>query len=99
MSVTPPDLDKLKQQLIPVLQAYGVTRSSIFGSFARGETTAQSDLDILVDFPFDQKSGFEFVRLADSLQKATARRVDLVTFASLHPYIRDQVLAQQIPIL
>lgn len=44
-------LDQLKSKVIPILKSAGVTRSSIFGSMARGDDRNDIDIDILIDFP------------------------------------------------
>ncbi len=56
---------------------FKVKRLAIFGSYARGEQTATSDLDILVEFR--EPVGFEFFRLARFLEEILQLKVDLVT--------------------
>ncbi|MCA1790610.1 MAG: nucleotidyltransferase family protein [Thioalkalivibrio sp.] len=65
----------------------------VFGSAVRGEDTAQSDLDLLVDFS-EPKSLLDLIGLQQEFEEALGRRVDLVTPASLSPYIRDQVVRE-----
>ena len=64
----------------------------VFGSVARGEDTAESDLDLLVEFD-KPKSLLDLVGLEQEFEDELGRNVDLVTPAALSPYIRDQVLA------
>lgn len=63
----------------------------IFGSTARGEATADSDVDVLVRFAHP-KSLLALVALERQLSEAVGKPVDLVTEHSLHPYLRDNVL-------
>ena len=79
-------LRSLKPELI---RRFGVREISLFGSFARGEETAASDVDILVDV--DPAIGLGFVSLADFLQAALGRRVDLVSTRALRPRHRDAI--------
>lgn len=45
------NVDEIKQKALPILKEAGVTRSSLFGSYVRGEQTNDSDIDILVEEP------------------------------------------------
>jgi predicted nucleotidyltransferase len=54
-----------------------ILRASIFGSFVRGEQTKSSDIDILVEF--DKPVGFKFFGIADEVEKAVGRKIDLLT--------------------
>jgi len=62
---------------------FGVRDLSLFGSFARGDETAGSDVDILVDV--DPEIGLEFVTLASVLEDALGRSVDLISTRALRP--------------
>jgi predicted nucleotidyltransferase len=65
----------------------------VFGSAARGEDTAESDLDLLVEFT-EPKSLLDLVGIEQEFEDALGRKVDLVTPGSLSPYLRDQVLGE-----
>jgi len=58
-------------------EKFKVKRLAIFGSYARGDQTEESDLDILVEFR--EPVGFEFLRLARFLEEILQVKVDLVT--------------------
>lgn len=90
--------DELKAQVREVLARHDVRRTSVFGSVARGEATAESDLDLLVEFP-EGKSLFDLVRLERELEQTLGIDVDVLTFASLNWRIRDSVLSEQISII
>ncbi len=79
------------QFLKPLFVAGGVSYAGVFGSVARGEAGATSDIDILVrlDRPM---SLLELIHLERELSEKVGRDVDLVTEDSLHPLIRDEVL-------
>lgn len=76
------------------LREYGVKRCGVFGSFARGKQTDQSDVDILVEFEQGQKSFDNFMRLAFFLEETLGRKVELVTPESLSPYIGPHILSE-----
>ncbi len=91
-------LDEIKDKATPVLKKAGVTRSSLFGSYVRGEERAGSDIDMLVEIP--RGTGlFAFIGLQHKLQEALGRKVDLVTYRSIHPLLRDRILKEQVFIL
>jgi predicted nucleotidyltransferase len=71
----------LRQELPVLNEKYGVERIAIYGSYAKGSPTEASDIDILVQL--SRPLGLEFVRLADHLESALQRPVDLTTFDSL----------------
>jgi predicted nucleotidyltransferase len=75
--------------------ALHATSLALFGSVARDEARADSDVDLLVEF--DKPVGlFEFLELKERLEEILGRRVDLATRASLKPRIREKVLAEAI---
>lgn len=96
--MTKANLDEIKNKALPLLKEAGVTRSSLFGSYVRGENREDSDIDMLVDFPRG-KGLFEFVGLQFQLEDALKKKVDLVEFESLHPLLKERILAEQVQIL
>jgi predicted nucleotidyltransferase len=74
-------LDKLRQEMPALRQQYGVERIVIYGSFARGEPTETSDVDILVKL--SKPLGLTFIQLAEHLEELLDHPVDLATFESL----------------
>lgn len=69
----------------------------VFGSFARGEAGADSDLDLLVEY-VPGHGGFAFIDFCQQVEELLHRKVDVVTEKSLHPIIREKVLAQALPV-
>jgi len=88
------ELTKLKK----VLKQQGVKSASLFGSFARGEATAKSDIDLLVDLGRG-KTLFDLAGLKFVLEDALGREVDLVTKDALKPAIRAYVLKDLVKII
>jgi len=77
------------------LRPYGVKSLAVFGSVARGEAIAESDLDVLVEF--SRPVGlFEFIRLKYFLEEMTGCRVDLVTPDAIRPGMRDNILSEAV---
>lgn len=91
-------LEKLRKQITPIMKKHDVVRVSVFGSFARGEETKKSDIDLLVQFS-GRKSLLDLVGLELELKDRLKREVDVLTFGSLHHLIKDRVLKEQIQII
>jgi predicted nucleotidyltransferase len=76
---------------------HGIRRIRVFGSIARGEARPDSDIDLLVEYE-PGHGGFAFVDFCEDVERLLGRRVDVVTERSLHPLVRDRVLAQAVPL-
>ena len=68
-----------------------VVKAWLFGSFARGEETPLSDVDLLVQLDYSKLDGFGFFGMWGDLERLLDRKVDLVTEAGLAPYTRESV--------
>ncbi|WP_446654033.1 nucleotidyltransferase family protein [Blastomonas sp.] len=83
--------------LEPRLRADGVCGLYVFGSHARGEASAASDVDLLFDVePGARFSLFDQARIGRELGEALKMRVDLVPRRALHPMLKPRVEAQKI---
>lgn len=91
-------LKNVTNKVLPVLKEAGVTKSSLFGSYVRGDYRGDSDVDILVELPRGS-SLLDLVRLEKKLEKALGRKVDLLTYNSIHPLLKDQISKGQLQIL
>ncbi|WP_232461976.1 nucleotidyltransferase family protein [Thermococcus siculi] len=67
----------LRQHKGELRERFGVRKIAIFGSYARGEETKLSDVDILVEF--ERPIGWEIVDLKDYLESLLGIKVDLIT--------------------
>ena len=71
---------------------FGVRRIGVFGSIARGEEDADSDVDVLVEL--EEPIGWELVDLQDRLEEVLGRRVDLVTVGALREEMSATVMEE-----
>lgn len=82
------------EALARVCRRYGIARLWVFGSTARGEATADSDIDLLYELAPGAQLGWEIIDLVDELVAIFGRPVDLVSRRSVHPLIRESVLSE-----
>jgi uncharacterized protein len=74
------------------LRAMGAMSLYLFGSAARNETTAESDLDLFIDYDADARfSLLDLVGIKQFLEEAMSMEVDVTTRDSLHPMLRDDI--------
>ena len=82
------------QKVTPVLKPY-VKRISVFGSFARGEQTQRSDIDLLIALKTSDKRPvlglFEFIKLEQELEQKLGCEVDLVTEEGLNLHRKPSI--------
>jgi len=91
---TKKQLNALKKKIIPILKKNHVVRAGIFGSYATGEAKKKSDVDILVQLE-DGKSLLDLVKLQFDLEDKLGQKVDLLTYGSIHPLLKDIILNEQ----
>ncbi|MGC9948452.1 MAG: nucleotidyltransferase domain-containing protein [Bryobacteraceae bacterium] len=94
-------LDTLRQEkrdeILRRAEVHGCRNVRVFGSVATGENRPDSDVDFLVDL--DQGRGLlDLGGLLSDLQDLLGADVDLVESGSIHPYIRERVLAEAVPL-
>ena len=92
------ELERLREKIAPILRRLGVRRASVFGSLARGEGDEESDVDLLVELE-PGRSLLDLAELKVELEEVLGRKVDVITYDSLHPLLRDRVLREQRRIL
>ena len=78
-----------------IQERYQITDLGIFGSYARGEQTEQSDIDILIDYE-EAPSFLELASLENYLSEVQAAKVDLVTKNGMKSRIKARVLSETI---
>jgi len=87
----------IKRKIRPVFKRQGVTKAALFGSIVRGKLKRGSDIDILVQFK-SGKSLLDLIGLEQELAETLNRKVDVITYKSLHPRLREAILKEQTPI-
>ncbi len=80
-----------KNIILNVLRPYHPVSVGIFGSYARGEETKNSDLDLLVDFE-KALNLFILMDIEESLFNQLGIKIDLITVGSLNTHIKPFIL-------
>ncbi len=81
----------MQQTIADFFKTQPVVKAWLFGSFARGEETPLSDVDLLVQLDYTKLDGFGFFGMWSDLEHLLDRRVDLVTENSLADFARESV--------
>ncbi len=90
-------IDAIKSIIGNSLQNFGVKKAALFGSVVRGEAGDDSDIDLLVEFE-PGRSLLDMAGLKLELEKLLGKNIDIVTYNSLHPLLRDRILKEQVTI-
>ena len=88
-------INEIKAKILPVLRKYEVSKAGLFGSAARGQESAQSDIDILVELKKDL-SLLDFVGLKQELEQTLGRKVDLVEYQTIKPLLKDRRIGEEL---
>lgn len=78
------------------LRAEGVAALYLFGSTARGEARAASDVDLFFDYDDPRFSLIELVRVKDRVNAILGGRADIMTRDSLHPMLKERIEASAV---
>jgi hypothetical protein len=82
--------DEVFGEIVAALAPYGIRRVAVFGSYARGESQPNSDIDLLVEF--DQRKSFlQIVRIEREVSERIGIKADLLTEKSISPYLVDRI--------
>lgn len=90
--VTLEELERLRPAIARLCGEYGVTELLVFGSTARGDASADSDVDLLYVRGPNAVRGLAFFGLQEDLEALLQRPVDLVSKDGLHWVIKERVL-------
>jgi len=88
-------IEEIRNKAIPIVKSFGLKRLCLFGSYAKGEATDDSDLDFIMDK--GKLKGIEYVALVDSLEKEFKCHVDLISYGAsdkkfINSIRKDEVL-------
>lgn len=87
------ELQKKRTKILQLANKHGAKNIRIFGSFARGDNTPESDADFLVDM---QGSLLNRIAFMQELEDLLGRKVDVLTEKSVHWYVRERILQEAV---
>ena len=88
-------LDEIKAIAAPIASRHGVAALYLFGSYARGEATKNSDVDLRVD-KGNLRGMFALGALYSDLEDSLGKDLDLLTTGSLDQRFLDQIAGEEI---
>lgn len=91
-------LEEIREKALPILKKAAIKKATLFGSYARGDNTEKSDIDILISFP-ESTTLLDVARLKRQLEDQLQKKVDLVSYNAISPLIRESILKNQYPVL
>ena len=86
-----------KAEILRLAEMHGCRNVRVFGSVAVGGGTAESDVDFLVDLD-EGRNLFDLGGFLADLKDLLDAKVDVVEASCVHPYIRDRVLGEAVPL-
>jgi hypothetical protein len=86
-----------RAKILALAEKYGASNVRVFGSVARGEAQADSDVDFLIDLE-PGRSLLDHIGLKQELEDLLGRSVDVATPKTLHECIKDKVLQDARPL-
>jgi predicted nucleotidyltransferase len=90
-----PQLRSHRDLILRLAASHGASNVRVFGSVARGEARADSDIDLLIDLP-PERSLLAWSAFWQQLEEALGARVDLAVASDLRPEVRQAVLAEAV---
>ena len=82
----------ISNKLKSFFPAYPIEKAWLFGSYARGEETDNSDVDVLVKFDTNAKiSLFDYVRIMDKMEKLLDKKIDLVSEKGVMNFAKESI--------
>ena len=90
-------LEKIKSKIIRILRNNNIKKAGIFGSYAVGKNKKNSDIDIIVEPP--KNIGLRFVKIQFELENNLKKKVDLITYSSVHPLLKKRILDEEVRII
>ena len=91
------DIRRLRPQIMRLARQYRARKVSVFGSCVRGEMSADSDIDFLVDFE-EEYSLLDIAGLLVGLEDLLGRKVDVIDRPSLREELKPRILKEAMPL-
>lgn len=83
----------IQQKSRHIFKDYGITYAGIFGSFARGDSTDKSDVDLIIRLGRPMGM-FAYMRFVNGLESTLKRKVDVVTEKSINKRVKPYIMPE-----
>ena len=87
-----------REGILEILESFSFGNPHVFGSVAQNKDSDRSDLDLVVETQVGSVSLFDLSRAKRRLEKLTGVKVDLVTFDSIRPELREEINQEAKPL-
>lgn len=88
-------LEEIKAIIAPIAKKYPLKNVYLFGSYARGEATEKSDIDLVMNFS-ETITLFTYTEIIEELEKLFDKKVDIVSHNSAGPRLLYQIIDEEI---
>ena len=92
------EIKKIKDKISPILKKNKVVKAGIFGSYALGKQTKDSDIDILIEIKGDI-SLLDIIGLQLKLQEVLRKKVDIIEYDEINDLLKDKILNEEVKII
>lgn len=89
------DIQAAKDQIIPIIKKYHISRASLFGSIVTGKMHKGSDIDLLIELP-EKATLFDMLGVKVDLEVQLGRKVDVVEYEGIKPFLKEDILSHQV---
>ena len=88
-------IDQIAEKIIPIAKNHGIKAIYLFGSYARNEATAESDIDLLIE-PGKIQTFTQLSRFAQDAENATSKKIEILTFSQIDDALKINIDKSQI---
>jgi len=87
-------IETITEAVVPIAKTFDVLKVGLFGSFARGEATENSDIDLIISYDKDnlKMRGWYFFGFGLAVEEALERKVDVLTYKGIEASILKQYI-------
>jgi excisionase family DNA binding protein len=90
-------LQSKREEILNIAKKHGAERVRIIGSYARGEMSEESDIDILVEMD-EGRSLLDLVSFTEDLEEFLGRKVHVLTEGGISPHLKDKIYGEAVPL-
>lgn len=88
-------LEEIKAIITPIAEKYHLKKVNLFGSYARGEATAKSDIDLVIDF-YKTIDLFTLAEIIQSFETVLQKNVDVLIYKNLTPELMWNIIDDEV---